>query len=119
MRKITPVLALALAGAVPVAAVPPHPFTARDLHEMQRLSDPQPSPDGRHVAFVVRTTDFEANKGRNDIWLVELDGTGLMQLTSDAAADTNPRWAPDGKNLYFLSTRSGSTQVWRLPVPGT
>ena len=120
MRKITPVLALALAGAVPAAAATaPHPFNAHDLHEMQRLSDPQPSPDGRSIAFVVRTTDFEANKGRNDIWLVGLDGTGLTQLTSDPAPDTNPRWAPDGKNLYFLSARSGSTQVWRLPIPGT
>jgi dipeptidyl aminopeptidase/acylaminoacyl peptidase len=120
MRKITPVLALALAGAVPMAtAQAPRPFTAHDLHEMQRLSDPQPSPDGRSVAFVVRTTDFEANKGRNDVWLVSLDGSGLTQLTRHEAADTNPRWAPDGKSLYFLSTRSGSTQVWRIPVPGT
>ncbi|HEX3527396.1 MAG TPA: S9 family peptidase [Thermoanaerobaculia bacterium] len=119
MRKITPALALALAGAAAANAQPPHPFTAHDLHEMQRLSDPQPSPDGRNVAFVVRTTDFAANKGRNDIWLVGLDGTGLTQLTSDPAADTNPRWSPDGKSLYFLSARSGTTQVWRIPIPGT
>jgi len=119
MRKITPVLALALAGAAAANAQAPHPFTAHDLHEMQRLSDPQPSPDGHSVAFVVRTTDFAANKGRNDIWLVGLDGTGLTQLTSDPAADTNPRWSPDGKSLYFLSTRSGTAQVWRIPIPGT
>jgi dipeptidyl aminopeptidase/acylaminoacyl peptidase len=119
MRTIAPVLALALAGALPAAAQQPHPFTARDLHEMQRLSDPQPSPDGRHVAFVVRTTDFAANKGRNDLWLVGTDGDGLTRLTSNDAADTTPRWTPDGKSLFFLSTRSGSSQVWRLPVPGT
>jgi dipeptidyl aminopeptidase/acylaminoacyl peptidase len=123
MHPITPVLALALAGAGvgagAAAAQAPHPFTAHDLHEMQRLSDHQPSPDGRQVAFVVRTTDFAANKGRNDLWLVNLDGSGLTQLTSHDAADTNPRWAPDGKSLYFLSTRSGSSQVWRMPAPGT
>jgi dipeptidyl aminopeptidase/acylaminoacyl peptidase len=120
MRTISPALALALASAVPsTAAVQPHPFTAHDLHEMQRISDPQPSPDGRRVAFVVRTTDFEANRGRNDVWLVNLDGSGLVQLTSHESSDTNPRWAPDGKSLYFLSTRSGSSQVWRLPVPGS
>jgi dipeptidyl aminopeptidase/acylaminoacyl peptidase len=117
MRKMTPVLALALAGAVPAAAaVTPHPFTARDLHEMQRISDPQPSPDGRRVAFVVRTTDFEANRGRNDVWLVRLDGSGLAQVTAHEGSDSNPRWAPDGKGLYFLSTRSGSSQVWRVPA---
>ncbi len=109
--------ALALATAIPAAAQP-HPFTARDLQGMDRISDPQPSPQGDRVAFVVRTTDFEANRGRNDLWVVNIDGSGLTRLTSDPAADTNPRWAPDGKSLYFLSTRSGSSQVWRLAATG-
>ncbi|HEX7183222.1 MAG TPA: S9 family peptidase [Thermoanaerobaculia bacterium] len=117
MRKISLFL-LALAVALP-AAGQPHPFTARDLHLMQRLSDPQPSPDGRRVSFVVRTTDFEANRGRNDIWVSNLDGSGLAQVTAHEGSDTNPRWSPDGKSLYFLSTRSGSSQVWRVDVPGT
>lgn len=122
MRKAIPVVmfSAAIAGAGSAgAAEPPHPFTARDLHTMQRITDPRPSPDGRLVAFVVRTTDFEANRGRNDLWLVGTDGKGAARLTSHEANDTEPRWAPDGKSLYFLSTRSGSSQVWRVPVPGT
>jgi dipeptidyl aminopeptidase/acylaminoacyl peptidase len=122
MRKAIPVVmfsaAIAGVGAAG-AAEAPHPFTARDLHSMQRISDPRPSPDGRLVAFVVRTTDFEANRGRMDLWMVGTDGKGAARLTSHEANDTEPRWAPDGKSLYFLSTRSGSSQVWRLPVPGT
>jgi len=129
MRTI-PALALTLAGMVPAAQAaeptnpanpvneaPSHPFTAHDLHAMERLSDPQPSPDGRSVAFVVRTTDFAANQAHHDIWLVGLDGGSLSRLTHFQTA-TNPRWAPDGKSLYFLSSRSGSSQVWRAPVPG-
>ena len=85
---------------------------------MQRICDPQASPDGSQVAFVVRTTDFEANRGRNDLWLVDMDGGGRGRLTTDAADDTAPRWSPDGKRLYFLSTRSGSSQVWRIAVAG-
>ena len=64
----------------------------------------------------LRTTDLEANRGRTDLWLVNADGGGLTRLTDDPASDDNPRWAPDGKSLYFLSTRSGSSQVWRLPI---
>lgn len=117
MRKPLLVMTLALAAAMPVLAQG-RPFTARDLHTMQRLSDPQGSPDGSRIAFAVRTTDFEADRARYDIWTVGVNGGDAAPLTSHQAADTNPRWAPDGKSLYFLSTRSGSSQVWRMPVPG-
>jgi len=121
MRKVIYIFLLFVAASVVTAeaAEAPQPFTARDLNAMQRISDPRPSPDGRQVAYVVRTTDFEANRGRNDLWLVGIDGSGATRLTTDAAADTDPRWAPDGKGLYFLSTRSGSSQLWRIPIPGT
>ena len=101
------------------AAAAPHPFTARDMHAMQRLGEFQGSPNGDRIAFSVRTTDFEANRGRTDIWTVSTGGGDAAPLTTDPAGDTNPRWAPDGKSLYFLSTRSGSSQVWRVPVPGS
>jgi dipeptidyl aminopeptidase/acylaminoacyl peptidase len=120
MRRLLLVPALlALAVSPPVlTAAEPHPFTVHDLLAMERISDPEPSSQGDKVVFELRTTDPEANKGRYDLWLVNMDGSGLTRLTSDPAADNNPRWAPDGKSLYFLSTRSGSSQVWRLPVGG-
>jgi dipeptidyl aminopeptidase/acylaminoacyl peptidase len=117
MRRPLFVLAL-LALALPAAAAEPHQFTVHDLLAMERISDPEPSPQGDKVAFELRTTDLDANRGRFDLWLVNTDGTGLTRLTSDPAADNNPRWSPDGKSLYFLSTRSGSSQVWRLPIGG-
>lgn len=111
--------ALALLGlALPAAAAQPHPFTVQDLVTMDRISEPQPSPQGDRVVFVVRNTDLEANRGRTDLWMVGTDGTGLVRLTSDPAADNNPRWTPDGQSVYFLSARSGSSQVWRLPATG-
>jgi dipeptidyl aminopeptidase/acylaminoacyl peptidase len=115
MRK--PLLLLLLL-ATPAAAAP-HPLTARDMHAMQRISEPQGSPRGDRIAFVVRTTDFEANRGRFDIWTVSAKGDDAAPLTTHQAADTNPRWSPDGKSLFFLSSRSGSNQVWRIPVPGS
>ncbi|HLE83848.1 MAG TPA: S9 family peptidase, partial [Thermoanaerobaculia bacterium] len=114
-----PICAVLLAGlAVPAAAAEPHPFNAHDLVTMARLSAPQLSPDGEWVAFVLRETDLEADRGRTDLWRVRLDGTGLERLTTDEASDGAPRWAPDGRSLYFLSSRSGSSQVWRLPLGG-
>jgi dipeptidyl aminopeptidase/acylaminoacyl peptidase len=95
-----------------------HPFSVHDMLAMDRISDPQVSPDGRWIAFVIRKTDLEANLGRTDLWLVGVDGSGLRRLTSHSANDFNPRWAPDGKSLWFISTRSESAQVWRIPIDG-
>ncbi len=112
-------LALALFGVAlatqPVAA---KGLTIDDMLAMQRVSDPQVSPDGKQIAFSVRDTDLAANRGRFDLWLVGTDGSGQRRLTSHPENDTDPRWSPDGKFIYFMSARSGSSQVWRIAVAG-
>ena len=95
-----------------------HPFSIHDMLAMDRLSDPQVSPDGKWIAFVLRKTDLEENKGRTDLWLVGADGTALRRLTSHKASDSNPRWAPDGKSIWFVSARSDTSQVWRIAIDG-
>jgi len=105
--------------AVPISLqADTHPFSIHDMLAMQRIGDPQLSPDGKWIVFQLRTTDLEANKGRNDLWVVNVDGSGLRRLTSDPASDTNPRWSPDGKSIFFLSSRSGSSQVWKIAIDG-
>lgn len=96
----------------------PHPFSVHDMLAMDRISDPQVSPDGQWVVFTLRTTDLEANRGRTDLWLVDISGQHLRRLTTHPAADYNPRWSPCGKYIWFISTRSGSAQVWRIRVAG-
>jgi len=112
MARRTAVLIGAFLLIVGVVTAQPHPFNVNDLVAMQRVADPQASPDGSHVAFVVTSMDLEANKGRKDLWIAATDGSGARRLTSDAANDWSPRWA-DNDVLYFLSSRSGSAQVWR------
>lgn len=96
----------------------PHPFSVHDMLAMDRISGVQVSPDGQWIAFVLRKTDLEANKGRTDLWLVGTDGKGLRRLTADPAADYNPCWSKNGKTIYFLSSRSKSSQVWKIAVEG-
>jgi len=124
MRRI-PVVVLAsvfLIGlaSLALAQAPPktHPLTVHDLLAMDRISDSQVSPDGQWIVFNVRQTDLAANRGRTDLWLVGIDGKGLRRLTSHPASDFNGRWTPCGQWIYFLSTRSGSSQVWRIKVDG-
>jgi dipeptidyl aminopeptidase/acylaminoacyl peptidase len=94
-------------------------FTPEDLVILKRISDPQVSPDGRYLAFVQRDTDMSANRGRSTLWLMALAaGARPQQLTDASGGDSSPRWAPDSRTLYFLSTRSGSQQVWRVVLTG-
>ncbi len=111
-------LLLALVANPPAAAGETHPFSVHDMLAMDRVSDPQVSPCGKYVAFTVRVTDLEANRGRTDVWMVGVDGTGLRRLTTHPENDWNPRWDPSGDGIFFLSSRSGSVQVWRLPLAG-
>ena len=113
-------LVLAALGLAP--AQDTHPFGVGDMLAMERIGDPAVAPDGRAVLFQLRTTDLEANRGRTDLWLVELPGTELAarprRLTRDPAGDGTGRWMPDGRSIVFLSSRSGSSQVWRLSLEG-
>jgi dipeptidyl aminopeptidase/acylaminoacyl peptidase len=91
------------------------PFTVEDLVMLKRVGDPQLSPNGRYVVYVQRDTDLEANKGHTSLWLLVSDGKSEPQRLLDTTGnDSSPRWSPDGRALYFLSNRSGSSQVWRL-----
>jgi dipeptidyl aminopeptidase/acylaminoacyl peptidase len=85
---------------------------------MQRVGDPAVSPDGKQIAFAVRDTDVEANRGRYDVWLAATDGSSVKQLTTHPENDRDPQWSPDGAWIYFLSSRSGSSQVWRIHPAG-
>ena len=95
-----------------------HPFSVHDMLTMDRISDPRISPDGKWMVFVLRKTDLEANKGRTDLWLVGTDGKNLLQLTTNSESDTNPRWGPDSKTIYFISSRSDLSQVWKIRIGG-
>ncbi|MCX7895763.1 MAG: S9 family peptidase [Thermoanaerobaculum sp.] len=114
---LVPVL-LATAGVVMASAEATHPFSVHDMLAMDRISDPRVSPDGRWVVFTVSVTDLENNRRRTDLYLAATDGSATRRLTTHQASDSQGRWSPDGRFIYFISSRSGSSQVWRIPVDG-
>ncbi|MBS1149646.1 MAG: Prolyl oligopeptidase family protein [Myxococcaceae bacterium] len=114
---LLPIL-LALAAAPAAAPAKARPYTVQDQVNLRRLLGFTVSPDGNHVVLTVRATDYEANKGKIDLWHVRKDGTDLRPLTSHPAPDTDPLFAPDGKSVYFLSARGETSQVFNLPLEG-
>ncbi|WP_309628947.1 S9 family peptidase [Brevundimonas sp.] len=126
-RSLLPACAaLAVLTAFPVLAEAPaaptqaaeRAFTYTDMLNANRLSDPRVSPDGRHVVYNVRATDMEANRGVSSLMIQDLNGEGEARrlAISDGGANT-ARWGSDGA-LYFLSGRSGTSQVWKTDSTG-
>ena len=111
---------VALGFVSAAAAAERHPFAVEDLVRLKRVSDPALSPDGKTVVYVVRETDLAANRGRQDLWSLDLATKGAQprRLTSNPENDNSPDWSRDGRYVYFISSRGGSAQVWRLPAAG-
>src|SRR5207244_8819590 len=76
-----------------------------DLTRVQFVTDPQLSPDGRRVAFVVTTLSEERDDYLANIWVVDVAGGAPRRFTAGPRRDLEPRWLPDGGGLACLSGR--------------
>ncbi|HAT33393.1 MAG TPA: peptidase S9, partial [Janthinobacterium sp.] len=111
-------LVSALAASSAIAA--PRGFTVEDMVNMERVGSPVLSPDATRVVYTVRSTNMDKNRGHTELWMVDLRAAKPTprQLTQSEANNSDPEWSPAGDAIFFLSGRSGSSQVWRLPLSG-
>jgi dipeptidyl aminopeptidase/acylaminoacyl peptidase len=122
MTRVKSCVAAALAlfltaSSLALAQAPAGPrFTVEEMLKLRRVSDPQLSPDGRRVAFVITDVSLEKNARVNGIWLVPVSGGEPVAIAPSGKSDTTPRWSPDGSKIAFVSTRGGSSQVWMVDV---
>jgi dipeptidyl aminopeptidase/acylaminoacyl peptidase len=95
-------------------------LTPDDFYNMQIVTEPQVSPDGKWVAYVVSTNDRGADETRSAIWMVSWDGTQQIPLTNPAHDISSPRWSLDGRYLSYLATPPGTdkSQVMLLDRRG-
>ena len=89
-------------------------FAIEDLMKVRRVSEPQVSPDGRYIAFVIGDVNWDANKVVNQVYVMNADGSGVKQLTNGTSSSSAPRWSPDGKRIAY--TTAG--QVWTMEPDG-
>jgi dipeptidyl aminopeptidase/acylaminoacyl peptidase len=84
------------------------PLNADDFYNLQLVSDPQVSPDGKWVAYVVSGNDRDADESRSTIWMTSWDGSQQVQLTNAWHEIGSPRWSRDGRYLSYLNTPAGT-----------
>jgi dipeptidyl aminopeptidase/acylaminoacyl peptidase len=110
--------------ALPAFAQTParRPVEVNDLYHLRTVRDPQVSPDGEWVAYVVSTLDSAKDRGSSDLYMVSWDGGRTVQLTfTPDEGEGSPRWSPDNRYLAFTSSRGGSktgAQIWLLDRAG-
>lgn len=92
-------------------------FRPDDLYQLQAITDPRLSPDGKMVAFVVTSIDRKQNRRPSTIWMAATDGTTPAVPFTTAQSSRNPRWSPDGKSLAFLSGRPDADAPAGVPAP--
>lgn len=93
-------------------------ITFNDLYSIPRCIDPQISPDSRQIVFTLKTTDVKSNSSHYHIWIMKSDGSGQKQFTYSEYNESQPQWTFDGMHILFVSDRSGTNQVWQIPLDG-
>lgn len=84
------------------------------------FTSPAMSPDGKWILVVGNSLSSISKKQNTDIYAVRPDGTQLTQITYHPEIDTCPTWSPDGKYIYFISSRANKDRrfnIWRINNP--
>ena len=118
MRLFTFTVLVLLSLAMPTGAA--HSFHVEDMQKLSRVSGIKLSPDGRWVAFAVSRSDVAKNRSVKNVWIVPANGGEPQQMTfAEEGSNDRPRWSPDSRYIYFLSTRvDKKPQIFRLAISG-
>ena len=94
-------------------------MTPEALWAMGRIGSVTVSPDEKQIAYTVSYYSVPENKSNSELFIMNADGSEQKQLTQNAAYEGEPTWIKGGTKLAYLSSESGSTQVWEMNPDGT
>lgn len=94
-------------------------LTPEVMWKMGRVGESTLSPDGKTVLYSVTWYNMAENRGVTNLFTVPSAGGDPKQLTDNGGSDFSPKWSADGKTIYFLSDRSGDSQLWCMNADGS
>jgi len=118
MKYLSLASLLAIAVATPVAA---RQLSIEDVTMLSRVAAPTVSADGHWLVWQQRETDIAADRGRLDLWRLDLSKKGAKPEKLVAEADVNesaPQFSADGQTVYFQSDKGGDDAIWSVAVTG-
>ena len=93
-------------------------MTPEVLWSMGRVGEIKVSPDGKNVLYNVQYYSIPQNKGNKELYVVPVSGGNSIRLTRTKANEQQAVWSEDGSHIYFLSSESGTTQLWVMRSDG-
>lgn len=94
-------------------------LTPEALWSFGRLGSVSLSPDKKSVAYTVSFPNISENRSYSDVYIIEVEDGTPLQITKTYVNEFDVTWRPDGKKINFLSSESGSVQLWEMNPDGT
>lgn len=95
------------------------PFTVERLNQLNKLYDVSLSPDGHYLVYGQGNGGLHPADDTQDLYLIDFtDNRKVTRLTQSSARESQVQWSPDSQSIYFVTNRSGSSQIWRLSLQG-
>lgn len=95
-------------------------FDIDALEALGRVSEPRVSPDGKRVLFGVSYESVPQNKSNRDLYVMNIDGTGVTRITKTAQSENSAVWIDNGTRIAFVYAEKGSSpQLWVMNADGT
>lgn len=94
-------------------------MTPEVLYSFGRVSDVQVSPDKSKILYGVTYVSIEQNKTNRELFTVNIDGSDKKQITETPKSENNAVWINGGNKIAFLSSESGSMQIWEMNANGS
>ena len=94
-------------------------MTPEALWAMGRISAYTPSPDGKRVVYQVGYYSVKENRSHQVLYIINADGSGQKLLTTSAKSESAPAWIDGGRRIAYLSSESGTSQLWSMLPDGS